>query len=63
MQISYETIARLSQLSTLFFFIAFFLGVLLYVFWPANRQKFDALARQPLNPDPKASEIGGRDGR
>ena len=61
MQISYETIARLSQLSTLFFFVAFFLCVLLYVFWPANKQRFEDAARQPLRPDSESADVGGPD--
>ena len=48
---TYETIARISQVSTLLFFMAFFVAVLVYVFWPGNKLKFDSAARQPLRMD------------
>jgi cytochrome c oxidase cbb3-type subunit 4 len=32
-------------------FVAFFLAVLAYAFWPRNRKTFDAAARLPLRED------------
>ncbi len=38
---SYDTVATISQVSSLLFFIALFFAVLIYVFWPGNRRRFD----------------------
>ncbi|MEQ8369280.1 MAG: cbb3-type cytochrome c oxidase subunit 3 [Alphaproteobacteria bacterium] len=32
----------------LFFFIALFIGVLVYVFWPRNKARFERAARLPM---------------
>lgn len=57
---SYDTVATFSQVTSLLLFIAMFLGVLVYVFWPGNRQRFDKAQRQALNLDSKTPEQGGR---
>lgn len=38
---TYDTIATFSQVTSLLLFIALFIGVLVYVFWPGNRRRFD----------------------
>ena len=57
---SYDTVATISQVTSLLFFIALFIGVLIYVFWPGNRQRFDEAQRQALNLESETPEQGGR---
>ena len=42
---SYDTVATYSQVASLLFFIAMFIGVIIYVFWPGTSQKF--VGRRP----------------
>lgn len=57
---SYDTVATFSQVASLLFFIAMFIGVIVYVFWPGNRQKFDEVQRKALDLDPENKRSGGR---
>ena len=58
---TYDTIATVSQVASLLLFVALFLLVIAYVFWPGNRSKFDKAARTPLDPDKsKTTERGKR---
>jgi cytochrome c oxidase cbb3-type subunit 4 len=42
-------------------FIALFIGVILYVFWPGNKRKFDDAAKLPLeDKDDEPEQDGGR---
>ncbi|MGD9785373.1 MAG: cbb3-type cytochrome c oxidase subunit 3 [Hyphomicrobiaceae bacterium] len=50
---SYDTVATFSQVTSLLFFIALFVGVVVYVFWPGNRKKFDDAQRRALELDKK----------
>lgn len=45
---TYDSIATFSQVTSLLLFIAFFIGVLVYVFWPGNRQRFEAAQQSAL---------------
>lgn len=45
---THQTVTVISQVVALILFIALFLGVIAYVFWPGNKKKFDEAARQPL---------------
>lgn len=45
---SYDTVATISQVASLLLFVALFLLVVAYVFWPANREKFEKAARAAL---------------
>ena len=45
---THETVTQISQISALIFFMALFIGVIAYVFWPGNKKKFDEAARLPL---------------
>lgn len=56
---TYETVAAVSHSATLILFIAMFLIVLGYVFWPSNRNRFEAAQRQALDLD--ASAANGRE--
>ncbi len=48
---SYETVAALSQVTSLLMFVAMFLAVLLYALWPANGPRFEAIQRSALDLD------------
>jgi cbb3-type cytochrome oxidase subunit 3 len=45
----YETVAALSQVTSLLMFIAMFIAVLAYALWPANGARFDAVQRRALD--------------
>ncbi|MEO1282808.1 MAG: cbb3-type cytochrome c oxidase subunit 3 [Pseudomonadota bacterium] len=45
---SYDTVATISQVTSMLMFIALFIAVLVYVFWPGNRQRFDAIQKRAL---------------
>jgi len=51
---SYEDVASISQVVALLFFIALFIAVLVYAFWPGNKKRFDEAARLPLEDDPES---------
>ena len=52
---SYDTVATISQVASLLFFIALFVAVLVYVFWPGNRRRFDDAQRRALDLDSRRS--------
>lgn len=41
MNIDHETVVAFSKSWGLFYLIALFVGVLVYTFWPSNKQRFD----------------------
>lgn len=47
----YETLAKFSQVYGLLYFVVLFVAVLLYVFWPSNKKRFDDAASMPLKED------------
>ncbi|MGI9410505.1 MAG: cbb3-type cytochrome c oxidase subunit 3 [Hyphomicrobiaceae bacterium] len=53
---SYDTVATISQVASLLFFIALFVAVLVYVFWPGNRRRFDDAQRRALDLDSRKSD-------
>lgn len=57
---SYDTVATFSQVTSLLMFIAIFLAVVAYAFWPGNRQKFEHLQRNALDLDADNRLNGGR---
>jgi cbb3-type cytochrome oxidase subunit 3 len=57
---TYETVATVSQITTLFLFIAMFLVALAYALWPSNQAKFDEVQRQALDLGSDRQSIGGR---
>ena len=59
---SYESIRSMSALTGLFIFIALFIAVLAYVFWPGNKKSFDEASRIPLDKDDD-TKPGGSNGR
>jgi cytochrome c oxidase cbb3-type subunit 4 len=48
---TYEQVASITQVAALLLFVALFIGVLLYAFWPGNRKRFEDAARLPLEKD------------
>lgn len=59
---TYDTVATVSQVTSLLMFITLFLAVLAYVFWPGNRQRFDDVQKRALNlkdANPLPSEQSG----
>ena len=58
---SYEQVASITQVAALLFFIALFVGVVIYAFWPGNKKRFEEDAKIPLNKDPD-QEAENRDG-
>jgi cytochrome c oxidase cbb3-type subunit 4 len=46
---TYETIATISQVTSLLMFIGMFAGVLAYALWPRNGPRFDEVQRRALD--------------
>jgi cytochrome c oxidase cbb3-type subunit 4 len=58
---TYESASTFSQVAAMIIFIALFIGVILYVFWPGNKRKFDDAAKLPLeDKDDEPEQDGGR---
>ena len=55
---TYETVAAISQSAVLIFYILFFIAVLVYVFRPANRARFDRAARSAIDLDGGSKDNG-----
>jgi cytochrome c oxidase cbb3-type subunit 4 len=58
---TYEQVAGITQVAALLFFIALFVGVVIYAFWPSNKKRFEQDAKIPLEKDPD-HETKDRDG-
>jgi len=48
---TYEQVASITQVGALVGFVALFVGVLVYAFWPGNKKRFEEAARLPLEKD------------
>lgn len=48
---TYQTLASFAQTGGLLLFVAAFIGVLAYVFWPSNKKAFDEASKIPLEKD------------
>lgn len=48
---AYETIATISQVTSLLMFVAMFLAVLAYALWPSNGPRFERSQRHALDLD------------
>ena len=53
---TYEQVATISQVAALLLFVALFIGVLVYAFWPGNKKRFEEAARLPLEQDSEPDE-------
>ena len=51
MPFDYETLTGFSKSWGLFYLLAMTAGVLVYTFWPKNRQKFDSAKTSVLRED------------
>jgi cytochrome c oxidase cbb3-type subunit 4 len=58
---TYDQVATVTQVAALLFFIALFVGVVIYAFWPGNKKRFEEDAKTPLNKDPE-QDTEDRDG-
>jgi cytochrome c oxidase cbb3-type subunit IV len=45
---TYALLAHLAQSAGLLYFMAIFVGMAVYAFWPSNKAKFDKAAAMPL---------------
>ena len=48
---TYDTIAKVSQVTSLLMFVAIFLAVVAYAFWPRNKPRLEAAQRRALDLD------------
>ncbi|MCC7347729.1 MAG: cbb3-type cytochrome c oxidase subunit 3 [Variibacter sp.] len=48
---TYKLFAEFAQTWGLLYFVAVFLAVVLYAFWPSRKEKFEEAARMPLRED------------
>lgn len=53
MEFDHETTVWFSKSFGLFYLIAFFLAVLIYVYWPSNKKRFDKAANSILRSEDK----------
>ena len=44
----YQSATVISQIVALVLFVGLFAAIILYVFWPGNKKKFDEAAQVPL---------------
>jgi cytochrome c oxidase cbb3-type subunit 4 len=58
---TYESVQTVAAIVGLIVFIALFIAVLVFVFWPGNQKGFDEASRIPLEKDDNNS--GGSNGR
>jgi cytochrome c oxidase cbb3-type subunit 4 len=58
---TYEQVSGITQVAALLFFVALFVGVVIYAFWPGNKKRFEEDAEIPLKKDPD-QETADRDG-
>ena len=47
----YEQVAHFAATYGLIYLMVLFAGVLVYTFWPKNKDKFEEAARRPLEED------------
>lgn len=52
-KLSYDTIATISQVTSLLMFVAMFAAVLAYALWPRNGPRFEAAQLSALDLDAK----------
>jgi cytochrome c oxidase cbb3-type subunit IV len=59
---TYDNAVAISQIAALIFFVALFVGVVAYAFWPGNKKRFEKDARIPLERDPEQEKDEERHG-
>jgi cytochrome c oxidase cbb3-type subunit 4 len=55
---SYQTVASISQVTSLLMFVGIFLVVLVYAMWPANGPRFEEAQRKALDLDQRGPQPG-----
>ena len=58
---TYETVATISQVTSLLMFIGMFAAVLGYALWPRNGPRFEAVQRRALDLDHEHASNKNRD--
>ena len=56
MEYSHEAVVGFAKSWGLFYLFAFFIGVLVYAFWPSNRKRFDRAKHSILDKDDRPKE-------
>ena len=56
---TYDVVAKWSQVTSLLMFVAMFAAVLAYALWPRNGARFEAVQRRALDLD-QTPDNGGR---
>ena len=57
---TYETIATISQVTSLLMFVGMFIGVVAYALWPKNGPRFEAAQRTALDLDATGTRNRGQ---
>jgi len=57
---THHAVTQISQIAALIFFFALFIGVIVYVFWPGNKKKFDDASKLPLEDEKNDKPDGDR---
>ena len=57
---NYNTVATISQVTSLLMFIAMFIAVLAYALWPTNGRRFEQAQRRALDLDGQSHKSRGR---
>lgn len=57
---TYETVAAVTQVFAMLAFIAVFIAVVAFAYWPGNEAKFTVEQRKSLDLDAESKSIGGR---
>ena len=57
---TYDTIATISQVTSLLLFIGMFAAVLTYALWPKNAVRFDSAQRRALDLEPEHDSSASR---
>lgn len=60
---TYEDVKGIAAMAGLLIFIALFIGVLIYAFWPGNKKRFERARNIPLDKDPDDTAPRGDNGR
>ncbi|MGF1622849.1 MAG: cbb3-type cytochrome c oxidase subunit 3 [Rhodomicrobiaceae bacterium] len=60
---SYDDMRAFFGVTGLLIFVALFIGVLIYTFWPGNKKRFDRASRIPLEDDEDQPTSRGDNGR
>ncbi|MGE0698222.1 MAG: cbb3-type cytochrome c oxidase subunit 3 [Hyphomicrobiaceae bacterium] len=51
---TYQTVASISQVTSLLMFIAMFIGVVAYALWPSNGPRFEEAQKSALDLDQRS---------